>query len=306
MPRCAVKNAQKKVTDLQAILASTSLPAQEKIAAALERYQQAIEDNRVNVRETIILKRERDEYKSDADRSSRIASDAKSRSHKLEQLVNLITEQKKALEAENRTMKEDDIAKRQELSKRFEEQLGGISERLNDQSGVQVAQAEENSKLREQLTKLLEQYDTREKYFEHQLKAQKLETQLAEAKHAQSTEVAKKLEELALERTKELRSEKLKTEVLSEELGKMESQFKKFNEAITNSQKQFDKFKADSSKHAATVQKLETENARMKKRVKEMEERERKAIDERKKAEKNASAMEALARKLRESATVAE
>ena len=74
---------------------------------------------------------------------------------------------------------EEETKKRQELSDRFNDTIKDVQGKISNQEEERQKQVEENTKLREQLQNFLNQYEVRDKHFEHQLHAKDLEVQLA-------------------------------------------------------------------------------------------------------------------------------
>ena len=120
---------------------------------------------------------------------------------KLEALCKELQKQNRNVLDQSKQASEEETKKRQELSDRFNDTIKDVQGKISNQEEERQKQVEENTKLREQLQNFLNQYEVRDKHFEHQLHAKDLEQQLANAKLAQSEELCKK----ALERAEHFR-----------------------------------------------------------------------------------------------------
>lgn len=116
---------------------------------------------------------------------------------KLENLCKELQKQNKTVLDQSKQVSEEEATKRAELSAKFSESIKDVQEKLQTHDEERVKQGEENTKLREQLQSFINQYEVRDKHFEHQLQAKDLERQLAEAKLAQAEELCNKAIERA-------------------------------------------------------------------------------------------------------------
>lgn len=120
--------------------------------------------------------------------------------------------------------------------------------------------------LREKLKYFAEQFEIREKQFEHQLKTKDLENQLADAKFRQQEEIARQ-EALKVAAYKEQAESLIRTEhELRLQLKVYSEKYESFQEMITKSNEVFSQFKKDMDKNAKVVATLQKENLSLKKK----------------------------------------
>ena len=100
---------------------------------------------------------------------------------KLETLCRELQKQNKAVMDDSKRVQEEEHAKRQELSAKFQDTIKDVSTKLDAQGEDRIKQFEENDQLREKLKNFADQYELREQHFAHQLKTKELEQQLNEA-----------------------------------------------------------------------------------------------------------------------------
>ena len=116
---------------------------------------------------------------------------------KLETLCKELQKQNKTVLDQSKQVSAEEQEKRKELSDRFSETIKDVQDKIASHDEERQKQDQENTKLREQLQSFLNQYEVRDKHFEHQLHAKDLEVQLAEAKLKQSEELCNKAIERA-------------------------------------------------------------------------------------------------------------
>ena len=101
---------------------------------------------------------------------------------KLETLCKELQKQNKTVLDQSKQVSAEEQEKRKELSDRFSETIKDVQDKIASHDEERQKQDQENTKLREQLQSFLNQYEVRDKHFEHQLHAKDLEVQLAEAR----------------------------------------------------------------------------------------------------------------------------
>ncbi len=116
---------------------------------------------------------------------------------KLETLCKELQKQNKTVLDQSKQTTEEEQQKRKELSDRFSETIKDVQEKIASHDEERQKQDQENIRMREQLQSFLDQYEVRDKHFEHQLHAKNLEVQLADAKLRQSEELCNKAVERA-------------------------------------------------------------------------------------------------------------
>jgi hypothetical protein len=116
---------------------------------------------------------------------------------KLETLCKELQKQNKTVLDQSKQTTEEEQQKRKELSDRFSETIKDVQDKIASHDEERQKQDQENIRMREQLQSFLNQYEVRDKHFEHQLHAKDLEVQLADAKLRQSEELCNKAVERA-------------------------------------------------------------------------------------------------------------
>ena len=182
---------------LKEIMDSNTSPGSdaEKLKVLKKSYEEMIKKTRTIESAFALTKHKIDTITKERDRYLKEKTSLSSRAGKLEKLCRVLQEtNKKALE-ENKNSLLIEQEKRKEQSEKFEKSIGSISTQIESQAQERIKEAKENEKLRNQLKKLIEEFQVREDYFKNQLKTEDLKRQLAEAQHKQ--ELAGIAEEMA-------------------------------------------------------------------------------------------------------------
>lgn len=199
-----------------------------------------------------VAQRDKDNLTNELSRTNAVKS-------KLETLCKELQKQNKNVLEQSKQISTDEQRKRQELSEKFSETIKDVQNKIANHDEERVKQDQENIKLREQLQSFINQYEVRDKHFEHQLKAKDLECQLAEAKLRQAEELSNK----AIERADLYRQQALglaeREVVLKEQINTYSEKFKELQETLTKSNEVFTSFKKDSDKMQKRIKASEKE-----------------------------------------------
>lgn len=183
---------------------------------------------------------------------------------KLEELCRELQIRNRTVLEDAKRMSEEDAAKRKELSDHFSQTIAGVQEKLAVQGAEREETIKENEDIRGKLKKFLEEYELREEHHAKELETKDLQRQLAEAKFAQSEEIARMSVEKARLLEASLADSKATEEALKEQLASYASKFEEFQSTIGKSNRAFEGMLSRRSPlHSQAVLKLTPRCCRM-------------------------------------------
>lgn len=185
---------------------------------------------------------------------------------KLESLSRELQKKYKAVTEESRRAVEEDQAKRAELSKSFRETIHDITAKMEEQGEERKRLMHENDTLREQFQAFVEQYRLREQHHAAQLKAKDVARLLAEAKLKQQTELCVRESVKGQAYLVQINDLVAVEKSLRTQVSLYSQKFEQFQETLSKSNEVFASFRARIDDMNTAAQKLEHENAALRKK----------------------------------------
>mmetsp|Transcript_32112 Transcript_32112/g.44518 ORF Transcript_32112/g.44518 Transcript_32112/m.44518 type:complete len:411 (+) Transcript_32112:80-1312(+) len=256
-----VKVSKVDKQDVLNVISDVSKNCDEKVAFIMALIVPVISDAKLAARELQAVQRSVEILSKEKEKILGELSRVNALKGKLEALCRELQKQNKLIQDESKRASQDEQAKREELSTRFQETVTEINTRLESQGEDRSKQVDENEALRLKLVEFAERLDAREALHLEEAKAKGLEAQLAgkrleqeRAMHQETQIKAKTYAQQAVlmkETEVELRSQ---LNTYRDKFGDFESMIKSSHEAFTT-------FKTDIEKMSKRIKKLESEKA---------------------------------------------
>ena len=189
-----------------------------------------------------------------AEKALRDRATLKALSHELQR------QKKEAIEERQRAAAEDQ-AKREELSKSFQETIHSITAKMEEQGEERKRLVHENDTLREQFQAFVERSRLREQHHAAQLKAKDVARLLAEAKLKQQTELCVRESVKGQAYLVQINDLVAVEKSLRTQVSLYSQKFEQFQETLSKSNEVFASFRARIDDMNASAQRLEHENA---------------------------------------------
>jgi len=243
-------------------------PDGEKLAQLQAKFTTLLSEHKKQEREMVLANRKLERVTKEKDAAVGENSRLTGVKGKLETLCRELQKQNKSVMDDSKRVAEEEHAKRQQLSEKFQDTIKDVSAKLDTQGEDRIKQFQENDTLREKLKNFAEQYELREQHFAHQLKTKDLEHQLVEAKLKHQTELNAQ-ETAKIEAYKAEFEQRAKTEIeLRTQLAAYSEKFETFQDTLSKSNDVFGTFKKEMDKMSKTIKTLEKENLELKKKAK--------------------------------------
>lgn len=185
---------------------------------------------------------------------------------KLESLCRQLQQQANALVEERRRLTDTERLRRQELADEFQQTIGDVKKKMDQQANERARLARENEDLRNRFKQFFEQYDKREKELQEQQKARELEVQVFELRLAEQAQLYR--QEASRESVAQREHEELSNaeQVLRGQLQTYSNKFNHFQDALSKSDKVLGQYKRQRNKMQRRVEVLEKENSELRTR----------------------------------------
>lgn len=185
---------------------------------------------------------------------------------KMQEICRLLQKQSKDIAEEKERMSELEKNRMEELTAKFNATLIDINSKLTEQQELQKQQEAENDELRDKIKQFDEHHTLRDSHFSTQIKAKSLEVQLAETKHQQQLQLLKQ-EKHKNDALRSHINQLTATELeLKTQLNLYSEKFEHFQDALNKSNSMFVQFEAKMGVMSSTIEKLEKESSKLKKK----------------------------------------
>lgn len=255
--------AKKKIKEAKKLMEKADLSEAEKVLQLWKSLQDEQEATmklsakaEVERKEIKSVEQDREGTKQELDRTIVMKE-------KLESLCRQLQQQTKALADESRQLTENERRRRQELADEFQNTIGDVKKKMDQQAQERAEQARENEELRSRFKQFFERYDVREKELLKQQKDHEQEVKTFEAKLTEQVQLYR--QEASREATAQRENDALmETEkVLKAQLQTYTDKYGQFQGALSKSDKVFGQYKRQRNKIQRQVDNLEKENAEL-------------------------------------------
>mmetsp|Transcript_69113 Transcript_69113/g.202372 ORF Transcript_69113/g.202372 Transcript_69113/m.202372 type:complete len:358 (+) Transcript_69113:58-1131(+) len=231
----------------------------ERLSTEHQEAQSFIAESAERLGEIGETEQERDTCQAELSRTLAVKS-------KLESLCRQLQQQANTLVEERRRLTDAERLRRQELADEFQQTIGDVKKKMDQQASERARLARENEDLRGRFRQFFEQYDRREKELQEQQKARELEVQVFELRLAEQAQLYR--QEAARETAAQRDNQELSSteQVLRGQLQTYSNKFNHFQDALSKSDKVLGQYKRQRNKMQRRVEVLEKENSELRTR----------------------------------------
>lgn len=231
----------------------------EKLKAEHEQAQSFIAESPGRLQDIGDTEQERDTCQAELNRTLAVKN-------KLESLCRQLQQQANALVEERRRLTDTERLRRQELADEFQQTIGDVKKKMDQQANERARLARENEELRNRFKQFFEQYDRREKELLEQQRNRELEVQVFELRLAEQAQLYR--QEAARETAAQRENEELSNteQVLRGQLQTYSNKFNHFQDALSKSDKVLGQYKRQRNRMQRRVEVLEKENSELRTR----------------------------------------
>ncbi|GJP82347.1 hypothetical protein CLOP_g12597 [Closterium sp. NIES-67] len=255
------KGGRLALEQIRRVVDDPEVPADEKIKILHSKIMAQAREAKAGDKESVALQKKIDQLIKERDSVMAELRKSVTLRGKLETLCRELQKQNKTILEESKKAANEQQQKREELSSKFLDSIKDIETRLEEQGAERSSHLKENQILAEQLKKIQEHADVKEKYWAHLIKTKDLEYQLLDAKYKQQEKLM--VEERALSKARgEQVKELLKTEKdLRGQLSLYIEKFDQFQGTLSKSNEVLSTMKKEMDKMTKRMKKLEKDNS---------------------------------------------
>lgn len=258
--------AKAKMKEVKQVVDSSEVSGEEKCKKLWKLMQDEQDVTMKLSARTEAERREIEEMERDRDNCKQELNKITAMKDKLESLCRQLQQQTKALADETKQLTDNERLRRQELADEFQNTIGDVKVKMDQQAQERTQQARENEELRSRFKQFFERYDKREKELLEQQKQHEEEIKVFEGKLSEQVQLYRR--EASREATAKRENEALveTDKVLRTQLKTYSDKFSQFQEALSKSDKVFGQYNRQRNKMQRRVETLEKENAELRPR----------------------------------------
>ncbi|CAI5534564.1 unnamed protein product [Closterium sp. Naga37s-1] len=270
------KGGKLPLEQIRRVVDDPEVPADEKIKILHSKIMAQAREAKAGDKESAALLKKIDQLTRERDSVMAEMRKSATLRGKLETLCRELQKQNKTILEESKKAANEQQQKREELSSKFLDSIKDIELRLEEQGAERSSHLKENHILAEQLKKIQEHADVKEKYWAHLIKTKDLEYQLLDAKYKQQEKLM--IEERALSKARgEQLIDLLKTEKeLRGQLALYIDKFDQFQRAAQR--KQLETLQAQKQKLEGLCRLLQAERKKWHEQAQEQQRHEQESV----------------------------